>query len=611
MKETKFIGQNKSKWEEFESLLDNKVKDPNRLSDLYIQITDDLSYSKTYYKNRLVRAYLNNLSQKIYLSVYKNKKTPLTRFLHFWKEEIPFVVYQCRRELLISFFVFFLAALIGALSVINDPDYAEIVTSPSYVRMTKENIKNNDPMAVYKDEDALNMFLAIAWNNIRVSFYVFASGILAGIGTIIILLLNGTMLGGFQFFFWDKGVFLESVVTVWQHGTIEILCIVIAGGAGIALGKGLIAPGSYPRLQSFQLAARKGLILMISIIPFIIIAAFIEGYITRLTEAPMVFRIGMIALSLLVMFGYFVYYPYQKYQSGFDASLKFEKPVESKALQLSFSKIKDAAEIFADAFSIFTKSFGKFLSFAFIVGIAYGFLHLYYLQSDTFFIDFYDFWNTVSQILENTFQKLFAFFKHSNEPFVILGNILMLGGLLFLSTSTILKFKGDKVFNFTIKLKLLFTSLAFSLIFCAAFFVGDGWSYFLFAILAPIVSILHVAANEEDSIKKGIQSGISVLHIKFVDNLLLWIMLIVIIVLFSFINTSTIVLLVVDFISQNFLMEGETVRQFYTFISAFLGVGVFSLIFPVFFLSFGLHYYAMLEQKTAKNLLLKIERLLP
>ena len=611
MKETKFIGQNKSKWGEFETLLDKKTKDPNRLSDLYIQITDDLSYSKTYYKNRLVRAYLNNLSQKIYLSVYKNKKTPMSRFLHFWQEEIPFIVYQCRKELMISFFVFFLAALIGALSVINDPDYAEIVTSPSYVQMTKENIKNKDPMAVYKDKDSFNMFLRIAWNNIRVSFYVFASGALAGIGTIIILLMNGTMLGGFQFFFWDKGVFMESVITVWQHGTIEILSIVIAGGAGIVLGKGLIAPGSYPRLQSFQLAARKGLILMIAIIPFIIVAAFIEGYITRLTGAPMVFRIGMIVLSLLVMFGYFVYFPYVKYKRGFDADLKFEKPVESKGIQLNFTKIKDAAEIFADAFSIFTNSFGKFLGFAFVVGIIYGFLHLYFIQSETYYIDFYDFWNTVSQILENTFQKLFTFFKHSYEPIIIAVNVIMLTGLLYLSTSTILKLKGLKSFDTKSNIKLLGTSLAFSMVLCATFFVQGAWSYFLFAFVAPIVAIMNVASNDADTIKEGVQSGISVLFVQMVDSILLWVMLTVIIVLFSFINTSTVVLMVVDFISQNFLMEGATVYQFYTFISAFLGVGVFSLIFPIFFLSFGLHYYSMQEQKTAKNLMLKIDQLIP
>ncbi|MEZ4929695.1 MAG: stage II sporulation protein M [Chitinophagales bacterium] len=217
MKETKFVNQNKEKWQEFEKLSQSKTKNPDRLSELYVQITDDLSYAKTYYKNRMVRAYLNNLSQKVYLSIYKTKKSPFKNLWNFWQEELPYIIYQCRKELLLSLAVFLIAAGIGAFSVLQDANYAEIVTSPSYVEMTKENIKNGDPMYVYKDEDPLPMFLRIAWNNIRVSFNVFVMGVLAGVGTIFMLILNGTMLGGFQFFFYDKGVFWESVITVWQR----------------------------------------------------------------------------------------------------------------------------------------------------------------------------------------------------------------------------------------------------------------------------------------------------------------------------------------------------------------------------------------------------------
>ena len=60
MRETSFIKQNKEKWKEFESILEKKDKDPDKLNDLFIQITDDLSYSRTFYPNRSVRVYLNN-----------------------------------------------------------------------------------------------------------------------------------------------------------------------------------------------------------------------------------------------------------------------------------------------------------------------------------------------------------------------------------------------------------------------------------------------------------------------------------------------------------------------------------------------------------------------
>ena len=70
MRETSFIKQNKEKWKEFEQDLDKENVDPDKMSDLFIQITDDLSYSRTFYPNRSVRVYLNNIAQQIFYSIY-------------------------------------------------------------------------------------------------------------------------------------------------------------------------------------------------------------------------------------------------------------------------------------------------------------------------------------------------------------------------------------------------------------------------------------------------------------------------------------------------------------------------------------------------------------
>ena len=76
--------------------------------------------------------------------------------------------------------------------------------------MTEENIEKGDPMAVYKDERKLGMFFGITTNNIRVSFLAFVLGFFGSVGTIIVLLQNGIMLGSFQYFFYSKGLFWTS-----------------------------------------------------------------------------------------------------------------------------------------------------------------------------------------------------------------------------------------------------------------------------------------------------------------------------------------------------------------------------------------------------------------
>ena len=77
MRETKFIKENQEKWREFEQILNGKTASPDKLSDLFIQITDDLSHARTFYPHRSVRVYLNGLAQRIFLKFIKAKKHQL------------------------------------------------------------------------------------------------------------------------------------------------------------------------------------------------------------------------------------------------------------------------------------------------------------------------------------------------------------------------------------------------------------------------------------------------------------------------------------------------------------------------------------------------------
>ncbi len=100
MKETNFIDQNKDKWGELEELLKEDRKDPDKLTNLFVKVTDDLSYARTFYPNRFVRVYLNDLAQQLFCLLYKNKKCNRFLFVLFWKERVPDVMSSVRNELL-------------------------------------------------------------------------------------------------------------------------------------------------------------------------------------------------------------------------------------------------------------------------------------------------------------------------------------------------------------------------------------------------------------------------------------------------------------------------------------------------------------------------------
>lgn len=311
MREAAFVKQNKDKWSTFENVLQNKEQlDPGDLSDLYIEVTDHLSYAKTFYPQSKTTAYLNELSSLAHQKIYKTQKESKNRLITFWKDEFPREFYKYRKALLASFVFFTLFSLIGAYSAATNNDFVRSFLGDAYVNMTLENIEKGDPMAVYKKQGEFNMFLGITINNIKVALMAFGYGLLLGIGTFMILMQNGIMLGSFQYFFYEQGLLWESVRTIWIHGTIEISVIVIAGCGGIVMGNGLLFPGTYTRLQSFKQSAKAGLKIMVSTIPFFMVAGFLEGFVTRHTEMPDWLAVLIIGTSFFVILFYYVYYPY-------------------------------------------------------------------------------------------------------------------------------------------------------------------------------------------------------------------------------------------------------------------------------------------------------------
>ena len=310
MQEVVFLKKNASYWKRVESLLEVKSKfNPDELTDLYIRLTDDLAYSKTFYPQSKTTDYLNSVTTRIHQKIYKNKKEKVGRVKIFWLKELPYLFYKHQFKLLSSFIIFSIAVLIGVVSAANDDGFVRTILGDSYVNMTLENIKNDDPMAVYKKMNEVEMFLGITFNNIRVSFMAFISGLLFSFGTGLVLLQNGIMLGSFQYFFFEHGLLTESILAVWVHGTLEISAIVIAGGAGLVMGNSILFPGTFSRGESFSRGAREGMKIVIGLVLIFIVAGFLEGFVTRHTDMPLILNLFIILASLGFVLFYFLFYP--------------------------------------------------------------------------------------------------------------------------------------------------------------------------------------------------------------------------------------------------------------------------------------------------------------
>jgi uncharacterized membrane protein SpoIIM required for sporulation len=310
MREATFLSKNEKKWRKVESILDkNNRISPDESADLFVDLTDDLSYAKTHFPKSVVRRYLNSLVGGIFQRISYRRKEKFARITSLWKYEIPLTIRKHHRTMLFVFAFFLCTVLIGVISTHFDESFPRVVLGDAYVEMTLENIENGDPLGVYAQAESNSMFLSITYNNLRVASNTFISGILFSLGALYILFINGIMVGSFQYFFVQHGLFLDSFLTIWIHGTIEISSIVIAGTAGVVLGNSFMFPGTFKRKHSLITGAKDALRILVGIVPLIIFAGFLESFVTRHTEAPNFLRASIIFISLIFILWYFVFYP--------------------------------------------------------------------------------------------------------------------------------------------------------------------------------------------------------------------------------------------------------------------------------------------------------------
>lgn len=312
MREIAFIKQNKEKWLEFEQAIFGKTKkNPDELASLYIHLVNDLSYAQTYYSKSKTVVYLNYLASQTYQKIYKTKREETNRLFYFFKTEIPLLVFQYRRYVLFAFLLFFILTSIGIISAKNDDTFVRLILSDDYVNMTLENIKEGNPVAVYKSGSNWGSFIGITLNNLKVGAMSYFYGIFLGIGTFWVLIQNCIMLGSFQTFFYQEGVFWESVRGIWIHGSMEIFAMIIEAAAGFALGASILFPKTFSRLNSFKIGFKNSFKIFLSTMPFTILAGFLEGFITRYSiDMPKYLSIGIIVITLSVISFYYLVYPF-------------------------------------------------------------------------------------------------------------------------------------------------------------------------------------------------------------------------------------------------------------------------------------------------------------
>ena len=142
----------------------------------------------------------------------------------------------------------------------------------------------------------------IFFNNAVVCLTAFALGLLFGLGTVYVLVMNGMMLGAAGALCWRYGMLGELGGFVAAHGILEVSAIILAASAGLMLGDALARPGPYTRLDALRVRARKAVIMALGALPFLLVAGLVETFISPGEFSdPLKFAVGAAAGAVMYL----------------------------------------------------------------------------------------------------------------------------------------------------------------------------------------------------------------------------------------------------------------------------------------------------------------------
>jgi len=305
---TRWIERRRPHWDRLEDLVGACDRrgvaalgraDLRELALLYRQTAADLSIVRDDRAAAPLARYLNALVGRAHNLVYAGGATPRRGILHFYTRVFPGVFRATLPYTAAAFAIFIAGLLAGAVLAWADPAFSRLlVASPMLDTIERGQMWTHSIVGIMPVASS-----AIMTNNLSVSFAAFAGGIVFGLGSAYMMLFNGVLIGVLGLTCQRAGMGLALWSFVAPHGALELPAIFMAGGAGLLLGKGLIAPGFLSRRDSLVESAAIAVRLVLGVVPLLVIAGLIEGFVSPTDIPPAAkFAIGISMFVLLAAY---------------------------------------------------------------------------------------------------------------------------------------------------------------------------------------------------------------------------------------------------------------------------------------------------------------------
>jgi uncharacterized membrane protein SpoIIM required for sporulation/uncharacterized RDD family membrane protein YckC len=275
----------------------------------YRDLASDLARLRTAAQGRETPElfYLSRLLAGAHNLLYRGRSLTLTDVVRLIAIEAPREVRRSWRPVLLAGALLFGPALIAYSAVVTHPAVAGTFIPAGMLDRAEEGVRRAREGTGYIPDPQIfrpTMASQIIANNVQVTFGVFALGITAGVGSLVLLVLNGVSLGGVFGLYQSKGIATLLLAFVAPHGVLELTAVCIAGGAGFLLAAALLLPGRRTRKRALVENGQRAIRLVAAATVLLLVAGTLEGFVSPIPTWPLraKFAVSAATLVLLVLY---------------------------------------------------------------------------------------------------------------------------------------------------------------------------------------------------------------------------------------------------------------------------------------------------------------------
>ena len=308
MNATEYLRKRREAWNRLDELcrqLQYGIKHvPGRqltqFAQLYRATCADLALADAYQLPEATVRYLHQLVARAHNLLYRSRSFRFREWMRELLFRVPRRLFSdpyLRVAALVFYGLFVLCYLVGW----TRPRVAENVLGHQMIQALEMMYDTPPRGSLFEASTMAGFYIQ---HNTSIGFQCFAMGLVLGVGGLFTVAMNAVLLGLAFGYMNTTPLAANFNEFVTAHAPLELTAIVVSAAAGMRLGFALLLTGGKTRLASLQQAGREALpVVMLAAVLFVL-AALVEGYVSR-AAIPYAAK-AAVAIGSALMLGFYL-----------------------------------------------------------------------------------------------------------------------------------------------------------------------------------------------------------------------------------------------------------------------------------------------------------------